>query len=871
MRPRASRIPLLAGLLTVLACAGPCFEAESAVGAAPRSFDAPGLAPLEFVPHWTAPPVDVAGLIAEDEAASGKDRPPRIGYPMKAPLAADRAGLWEDLPGGDRIWRVSVSSPGALWVVLGFAAFRPEPGAEMWVYSPDRDLVLGPFTAEDERDHGELWLPPLAADRLLIEIDWPRGARDLVPAIRLGTLSHGYKPWGPAGGGKTPGTDGQSGSCNIDVACPLGADWQDEKRGVVRLLSGGSSYCTASMIATTAADCRNFVLSAAHCLNSAGEANSTTFQFNFERPQCGSGSAPTNQTVTGSTLRATYGASDFTLVELNGAIPESFNAYYNGWSRSTSPAPMSWVIHHPSGDVKKISHDDDPLTNGTNYGADHWRVANYEQGTTEGGSSGSPLFDPAGRIVGQLHGGTASCSSITWDEYGKVDVSWTGGGTNGSRLSSWLDPGGTGKIVQDGIDAAFCRVPRPSLAYTASAVDDAAGNGDGIADPGESFRLRVDVANDGNLGATGVTGALSTTTPLVAVTDTASDWPDVPAGTVRESAPPHFGVALDPAIECGTGIAFHLDMAATEDPQSWPSDFTLRVGSPVVESVFADDLEAGPGNFTPQTVEGGAAWSLVTSSSASPTHSWFVNDPSSRSEALLTMRTLDALPADAELRFSQRYDTETGWDGGVLEYSAEGGPFVDAGALIVTGGYLSSINGSAGSALAGRNAWTGLSDGWTAVVVDLSSLAGRSVRFRWRFASDESVGGQGWWVDDVVVDSTHWSCRPAGALPGEASDPRGGGTPFTIRRQGGSYRLEWSAPPAGGTVDGYSLYRTPLGGVPVPSCETDLGSGTSALLAALTAQRGFLVVARNPSGEGSYGRDSRGSERLPASAADACP
>src|SRR6185295_4626748 len=115
---------------------------------------------------------------------------------------------------------------------------------------------------------------------------------------------------------------------------PLGADWQDEKRGVVILLSGGSGFCTGSLINTTANDCRPYVLTANHC--SAGA--STVFGFNFENSACGSGPPPpaSTQTVSGATVLANFASSDFTLLQMSSPPPQSFNAYFHGWSHSTT-------------------------------------------------------------------------------------------------------------------------------------------------------------------------------------------------------------------------------------------------------------------------------------------------------------------------------------------------------------------------------------------------------------------------------------------------------------------------------------------------------------------------------------------------------
>jgi subtilisin-like proprotein convertase family protein len=405
--------------------------------------------------RWTSPAVNVPQLLLEDEANRGRDDIPyRIGLPMETDLSPGNSGTWETLADGGQVWRLQLRTDGALWTVLGFDVFQPAPGAELWVYDPESRDVQGPFGHQDIRGHGQLWFPPIAGDTLVVELYWPASLAGQEPELHLGTVSHGYKPFGVIGRELSTELVDESGACNIDVACPLGELWQDEKRGAVMLLSGGSGFCSGSLINTTANDCRTYLLTAAHC----GAGASTTISFNYEKPACGSGTPPptTNQTLSGATVLANYTASDVTLLEMDNAPPEDYGAFFNGWSRDTTAATEAFGIHHPSGDVKKISHNVDPLVDGTNYGPDHWRITEWEFGTTEGGSSGSPLFDQNHRIVGQLHGGQASCTNITWDEYGKIDVSWTGGGSPSSRLSDWLDPEGTGALTVDGIDHQAC-------------------------------------------------------------------------------------------------------------------------------------------------------------------------------------------------------------------------------------------------------------------------------------------------------------------------------------------------------------------------------------------------------------------------------
>lgn len=817
---------------------------------------------------WTAPPVDVEALRAEDTRTAGKDDTvPRVGFPMKADIEPARVGSWTSTADGDRVWRVSVRSPGALWIVLGFGTFRLEGEAELRVSSPDGAVVHGPYTADDVRAHGQLWVPPIPGDRVDVELVWPRELAEKDPNLHLGTVSHGYEPWGGIGGqpgGDPPTTD--AGSCNVDVNCPLGDGWQDQKRGVVNLLEGGSGYCSGSLITNANQDCRQLVLTANHCLSGAGDAASTVFQFNFERPTCGGGLAPTDQTVSGSTLLATFGGSDFTLLEMDEAPPASFEAFYNGWSRSTAPSAESWSIHHPRNDEKAISYNADPLIDGQNYGPDHWRITEWEQGTTEPGSSGSPLFDVDQRIIGQLHGGTASCSSITWDEYGKFDVSWDGGNSPATRLRDVLDPWRIGYEALDGVDATTCAAPQPRLYFEAYVGDDSAGNGNGVVEPGERVTLEIDALNDGTSGATEVSGTISPLTAGVTIVDGASLWPDIASAQIVRSTPPHVTVDIDAELECGATVRLRLDMAADEGAKSWASSLDVPTGTPEVTDVFFDDVESGSESWTVETIQGDVPWNVVDTDAFSGTQSWFVEDVASIADSVLRLDPLSSLPANAELRFVHRIDAESGYDGGVLEYSADGGPWTDAGSLIREGGYTSTISTSYQSPIAGRDAWSGDNGDWQRVRVDLSSLAGRNVELRWRFAADESVGDVGWWIDDVVVDATEYLCdAPSLDVPGEAS---GEGAPFTIAEDPGGYLLRWSEPLTGGPVSRYVLYRTALGGY-APSCEADLGSGTETVLATLPANRGFLVVARNDAGEGSYGSDAAGNERAPA--ATPCP
>ncbi|MDH3937748.1 MAG: T9SS type A sorting domain-containing protein, partial [candidate division Zixibacteria bacterium] len=149
--------------------------------------------------------------------------------------------------------------------------------------------------------------------------------------------------------------------------------------------------------------------------------------------------------------------SDVRLVEIDEAIPPLYRVYYAGWNALNQTQTSATGIHHPRGDIKKISFSTSGTTTAdylgsSGSGTSHWRIV-WTDGTTEGGSSGSPLFDPNRRIVGQLHGGWASCTQMSQpDYYGKFSQSMDFGTSSANRLREWLDPDATGTDLLDGRD-----------------------------------------------------------------------------------------------------------------------------------------------------------------------------------------------------------------------------------------------------------------------------------------------------------------------------------------------------------------------------------------------------------------------------------
>jgi hypothetical protein len=406
---------------------------------------------LSAVPEVSTSPIDVQALMAEDAIQAKNGLPFRFGKPFDVDYSLENSGVWDDLPDGGRIWRLEVYCPGAFSINLLYSRYRLPAGAKLFLYNQSRDMVIGAFTSRNNKADGKFATAPIKGDITIVEYYEPAEAVGM-GELTISRIVHGYKDvfFNAA---KDAEDFGDAGVCNNNINCPVGADWQNDKRAVAMILtSGGFRLCTGALVNNVRQDATPYFLTANHCL---GGQSSWIFMFNYESPSCDNIDGPTDYTVQGSVLRATYEASDFALLELTEQPPDSYNVYFAGWSNVDTPSQSSTCIHHPSGDIKKISFDYDPVTS-TDYlassGTSHWRIGSWDDGTTEPGSSGSPLFDQNHRVVGQLHGGYASCSSLTSDWFGKFAMSWNGGGSASSRLRDWLDPDSTGTTVLDGYD-----------------------------------------------------------------------------------------------------------------------------------------------------------------------------------------------------------------------------------------------------------------------------------------------------------------------------------------------------------------------------------------------------------------------------------
>jgi len=397
---------------------------------------------------------NIVALKIEDSLTDNSGTAPwRFGFNNNTNINISNSGTWINLPNGDRIWQLVVVCKNALTVNLTFSQTTIPSGNELYVYNPSKDFILGKFTAS-HLYNGELGTELVPGEMTIVEYFVPKESS--IGNVNICTVTHGYR---------TPNefllkAFGGSGACNVNVNCPEGAAWTQQRNSVVMLVSGSNGFCTGALINNTLNDGKPYVLTANHCYSNPA---SWIFRFKWESTSCiNPSTSPTFQSLSGAVLRSQGTPSDFCLVEItgglvNGTVPAAYTPYFSGWDNTETISPSAVCIHHPSGDIKKIAIENNALIS-TNFGGSpsnsHWGVLSWDLGVTEPGSSGSPLFNQNRRIIGQLHGGASACgASVLSDEYGKVSVSWNpAGSTSSGQLKYWLDPNNTNASFIDGYD-----------------------------------------------------------------------------------------------------------------------------------------------------------------------------------------------------------------------------------------------------------------------------------------------------------------------------------------------------------------------------------------------------------------------------------
>lgn len=424
---------LIAGMIVV--SVGPCalsqeirVESEQETHAQPEitvPFDSsdlpPGLAPWV---HRT--PDEVIELPAfvhpPEEGRDGCDECKRLQVSVERDVPDFPTETWRHIAEerGPGSWRIVVHSPEAVFIRAQLEAERAAGPMVFFFYGANgAESLARPFSSSDVARTGG-WGPIIEGEYLFIEAI--TGSSTSPPLLKIPQISHGYLPIPPLE---------QRSWCYNDVTCYPG--WSDVSRAVARIYyqtgGFGGYVCTGSLLADTdPATQRFWFLTAHHCISSDPVADTLAAYFDYTTSTC-DGPAP----LPWDPRRFAYGSdyvvgsetSDFTLLELD-ENPPGYQTFL-GWSTGDLASGEDIVtVHHPGGLHQRITFgNENGSVDAWPYWDDFWRVV-YHSGSTEGGSSGAPLLDEAGKCVrGQLWGGTASCWNMAGiDLFGRFGVSW---------------------------------------------------------------------------------------------------------------------------------------------------------------------------------------------------------------------------------------------------------------------------------------------------------------------------------------------------------------------------------------------------------------------------------------------------------------
>ena len=393
--------------------------------------------------------INIDELLYQEKIDNDMDLPFKFGHSFSVDIDFFEIATVDFLSNGDKVYRLEINSKDAFSINLIFDQFYILEETELFIYNKSKQHTIGAFTHKNNKHYKRFSTAPVKGDMIIIEFYEPSHVKS-ESIINLSNIVHGYKD-------VFRGYE-DSEECHNNVNCAEFQSWNDEVSSVLLTLTdGGTRLCSGSLINNVNQDLELYFLTSETCL---GGHEDWIFMFNYESSSCSNQDGITNQTVSGATLLVNHYESDFALLKLEENPPEDYDIYFSGWDITGNNPFNCTSIHHPVGDIKKISqHTGVAISDGWFFDDDtHWKINEWSSGITEPGSYGAPLFNEDKQIVGQLHGGESSCDNPVDDYFGKLSHSWNLG------LKEYLDPDNTGITEIDGV--GVINSPDPEIAYS---------------------------------------------------------------------------------------------------------------------------------------------------------------------------------------------------------------------------------------------------------------------------------------------------------------------------------------------------------------------------------------------------------------------
>ncbi|MCB9250831.1 MAG: trypsin-like peptidase domain-containing protein [Flavobacteriales bacterium] len=355
------------------------------------------------------------------------------------------------------VYRLKIVSPSAKALHLIFDKFSLGPNSLMFLYSPnDTNRILGAYSMDNNKTDSSFISNSIQDGQMIIEINRrPSYQNENKGILKVNKFIHVYK---------SRSDFGSSLNCHENVICaPWANEWCNQIRSVVKLLrhkiNDGWFLCSGVVVNNTNNDFDPIILTANHCVESGDDFGNWKAFFNFQSITC----SPTSNgndlmTLNGMDIVVQdadfNGCPDIAILRLREEIPAQYNVFFSGWNRrawSSLPSDDRGIgIHHPAGDVKKISEGFrvNPLLSSC-------VKVNWTTGYAEGGSSGSPLFVTSKEVIGVL--------SWNWHEedncdddanffYSWIHKSWT-------SLQPHLAPSNEEALTHSGLDPILACQP----------------------------------------------------------------------------------------------------------------------------------------------------------------------------------------------------------------------------------------------------------------------------------------------------------------------------------------------------------------------------------------------------------------------------
>ena len=342
---------------------------------------------------------------------------------------------------------------------------------------------------------------------------------------------------------------------------------------------------------------------------------------------------------------------------------------------------------------------------------------------------------------------------------------WAGFATRGLGANATIENVGGTSIGGSGTTHVTEAFDLPNLYQTPSiTVSDAPGDNDGYPEPGETVSVTIPITNSTGVTATNVT---------IQIVDGGSALYGTLSGISTLSRQVSF--TIPPGAACGSIIPLTINVISSLGPVSFTRQ--VFVGRPAA-TVAAENFDgvtapALPAGWTATEVSGGINFVTSTTTPDTAPNTLFALDPISIGGGTdLTAPPISVTSSASTVTFRNMYNTESKWDGGVLEISVAGAAFQDilaAGGSFLQNGYNGALGAGNNNPIANRAAWTGNSAGYLTTIAQLPSNAnGKVVQLRWRFGADDNTAGTGpnpgWSVDSIALSGagfvTEFACSP---------------------------------------------------------------------------------------------------------------